>query len=116
MVKSKNGWTKMRMGFGIADLTIGIMFLAMILTSDGGIENNSRMMGTSWFLIWCGMFSFLGKRKRWATITSIVFYSIGILYNISNSIYYPAHLLIALMMIVFLILTSISLAMKDSFL
>jgi ribosomal protein L37E len=55
----KNKWSTMRKSFGIADLVIGIMFLIMILSSEGGIANTSRMMGASWFFIWCGILSLL---------------------------------------------------------
>lgn len=111
----KNGWVKMRKAFGITDLVIGIMFFLMIISSDGGIENNSRMMMTSWFLIWCGILQMLGIHKRGFSIASIVFYSIGAIYNIFCILYYPAHLIIVIMMLVFLILTSVSMTDRTSF-
>lgn len=112
---NKTNWVKIRMGFGIATLAVGIMFLLMIMTSKGGIENNIRMVGTAWFLLWCGFLGILGKRKRWATILSVVFYSIGILYNMIQSIFCTAHLFVALIMIVFLIFISISLTDRKGF-
>lgn len=106
---------KMRRAFGITDVVIGFVFLVMILMSDGGIENNSRMMTVSWFLVWTGGLGILGARKFGITVASIVFYSLGILYNLSCIMLYPAHVVIATMLIVFLILVCVSLADKDSF-
>lgn len=111
----KGKYVKMRMAFGIVDMAIAIMFLAMILSSEGGIENNSRMMGVSWLLTWCGILQILGRHKKGFTIASIVFYSIGILYNLACVMYYPAHMVIVIFTTVFLILTSVSLADKASF-
>lgn len=45
---------KMCLAFGSTDLVLGIMFWAVILTSKGEIENNSKMMCVSWFLVWAG--------------------------------------------------------------
>lgn len=116
MIKVKlNKKAKMRMAFGITTLIIGAIFLIMILTSDGGIENNSRMMAVSWLLFWSGGLGILGANKFGLTIASIVFYAIGILYNLSCVMLYPAHMVIAIMLIVFLVLICVSLADKASF-
>lgn len=111
----KGKYVKMRMAFGIVDMAIAIMFLAMILSSEGGIENNGRMMGVSWFLIWSGMSQILGRHRKGFTIAAIVFYSMGILYNLACVIYYPAHMIIVILTVVFLVLTSVSLADEASF-
>nr|DAE38071.1 MAG TPA: hypothetical protein [Bacteriophage sp.] len=106
---------KMRLAFGITDLVIGVMFLALILTSKGGIENNSRMMCVSWLLVWAGGLGVLGTKKKGFTIAAIVFYVLGILYNLVCTMLYPAHIIIAAMLIIFLVLICISLSDKESF-
>ena len=111
----KNGWVKMRKAFGITDLAIGIMFFLMIISSDGGIENNGRMMGTSWFLLWCGGLQLIGLRRKGATIASIVFYTFGAMYNFACISQYPAHLVIVIIMTAFLILTAVSLDYDENF-
>ena len=111
----KNGWVKMRKAFGITDLVIGIMFFTMIISSDGGIQNNSRMMGTSWFLICCGILQLIGYHRKGFTIASIVFYSLGIIFNFVCMFQYAAHFFIVVIMTVFITLTSVSLSDKTSF-
>ena len=110
-----NRWVKMRKAFGITDLAIGVMFFLMIISSEGGIQNNNRMMGTSWFLLWCGGLQLIGTHRKGFTIASIVFYAIGIFYNLSFIASYPAHLILAVLMTVFLILTSVSISDRASF-
>ena len=110
-----NKWTKMRKAFGITDLVIGIMFFLMIISSDGGRENNGRMMGTSWFLLWCGGLQLIGLRRKGATIASIVFYTFGAMYNFACISQYPAHLVIVIIMTAFLILTAVSLDYDENF-
>ena len=108
-------WIKVRKAFGITDLSIGIMFFLMIISSDGGIENNSRMMATSWFLVWCGILQLIGTHRKGFTIASIVFYSLGIIFNFVCMFQYAAHFFIVVIMTVFITLTSVSLSDKTSF-
>lgn len=110
-----NSWYKTRFSFGVTSLIIGILFFIMVITSAGGIRENSRIMGTSWFFTVSGLLGIFGKRKKWATITSIAIYSFGIVYNLTMAFQVIAHLFLAALMIVFLVLICVSLCEKNSF-
>lgn len=112
---SHYNFIKMRTGFGITDLSLGIMLLIMVLQSEGGVANNSRIMGTSWFFIITGILCIIGKQNKGFTIASIVFYSLGIIYNLAMSFKVIAHFLFVIIMIVFLTLTAVSLSYRNSF-
>lgn len=110
-----HSWDKTRFSFGVTSLVIGILLFIMVITSSGGIRENSRIMGTSWFFTVCGLLGIFGKRKKWATVTSIVIYSFGIIYNLTMALQVIAHLFLAALMIVFLVLICVSLCEKNSF-
>lgn len=109
-------YTKMRKAFGIADLVIGCLTFLLILTSNEKIIGNMRIAGTSCFFIWCGVLQLWGLHKKSITITSIIFYFIGIIYNLFSAFMVPAHIVFILLMVVFLIFSSISLSDDKGFL
>lgn len=104
-----NKTKKMIRGFGITDLFISFIFLLAVSTSEGGFPENTRIVAMAWFLLWCGIFNTFFCKKKWAAIVSIVFYSIGIVYNFLCGFLYPAHFFIMAFMIVFLVLISVNL-------
>lgn len=106
---------KMRLSFGIVDIVIGLIFISMVLQSDGGVSANSRVMGMAWFLSVTGIISIIGMRRKTITIISLIFYVLGIVYNIVMSLQNVAHLFIVLLSIAFAVCTFISLIMKQDF-
>lgn len=113
--KTNNKNIKMRMAFGIIDLILGWLLFIMVITSNGGVEGNIEVNASAWLLIFAGFFQLFGKRIKGLTITAIVFYSLGIFYTLFAIVRSPGCLIVCILMIVFLILTSISLKDKDSF-
>lgn len=111
----KNSWAGMRKGFGITDLVIGTLFMCLILGSEGGIGNNTRMCVVSWFFIWCGLLDTFGYQRRWAIAASIPFYVLGIIFNFVFMFEYPTHILLMGIMTVFLTFICISFTDKESF-
>lgn len=65
----------------IGVLIFGIIIFLMVITSDGGITENTRMLGVSWLSIISGVFGIIGNSKKWSSTTSLVFYALNILYN-----------------------------------
>lgn len=113
--KEKSNYGNMRLGFGITNLAIGALIFTAVLSSTGGIRGNTLQMAGAWFLVVTGLITILGKNKKGAIITSIVFYSftIMILLAIMNSI--SGFSILVIMNIIFLILTSISFSKDKSF-
>ena len=108
-------WPKVRANFSITNIIIGFIFLLAILKSDGGISGNTRMLASAWFLLVTGIVGFIGKRNKCLTIISIVFYSLGILYNLVMTFQLASHIYIVVFMTVFLTLTCVSLKDSKSF-
>lgn len=108
-------WAKMRFAFGITNLVVGLYFLFTILSSEGGIDNNTRMMVSAWFFSMTGLIALIGKQSKGLTITSIVFYSLGILYNLIMTFELASHVYLVIIMTVFLTLTCVSLKDSKSF-
>lgn len=112
--KPESGWANMRKGFGITTLVIGIM-LFLIVNLQGELTRDLLPFNSSSiFLIISGILQLTGVYKKGLTIATIVFYSIGVFYNIIHFIA-PMLLFVAILNIVFLILTAISLTKKESF-
>lgn len=112
----KNKNSAMRKKIGIADFLISAFFIFLIIKYGSGFDKNTRIIAMCWFLLWCGILNFFGKRNKIATIISLVFYVAGILYNFSCGIlYYPAHFIISFIMAVFFALIAIGINDKNSF-
>lgn len=111
----KTPWAKIRAGFSITNITIGVFFVMTILLSEGGITNNTRMMTSAWFLLVTGIIGIIGKQNKGLTITSIVFYSLGIFYNLVMTFQLASHIFFVIIMTVFLTLTCVSLKDTKSF-
>ena len=101
--KVKNSKAKKLKLYGITDLIIGILLFLVIITSDGNIAGNMRMMGAAWFFLCCGVLHMLGLRKKEYSFICIIFYLIGILFNLLFSSMIFAHIIIVILMIVFLV-------------
>jgi len=118
IVKSKkkaSKWIRLRNAFGYTNLILGSIILFGILISPGGFEKNLRPAGMAWILISCGILGVFMKKSFRATIVLIVLHSIGVLYNLAYISEAPGHALIAILTMIFLVFTSISLSFKDSF-
>lgn len=112
--RPENGWANMRKGFGITTLVVGII-LFLIVNLRGELEKELLPFNSSsLFLIISGILQLIGVYKKGLTIATVVFYSIGVFYNIIH-FNAPTLLLVALLNTVFLILTAVSLTQKESF-
>lgn len=109
-----NGWLKMRKGFGITNICLVFLFGVLLLNSEAGIQGNPRIVAMVWFMIWCGILGTFFSKKKWATIATIVFYSISILFNLLCVIEAFGHFFIVIMDIVFMALLCISLNKNNS--
>lgn len=108
-------YIKMRKCFSVIDFLLGLMFLIMILQSNGGIENNSRMMGTSWFFMVIGIVGFLGSKNKIITIFSLFLYGFAMIYNLFMAYEYIAHISLFLILLIFFIFICISFSSEKSF-
>ena len=114
-IKKEHKKSKMRKSFAITNLILYIIIFIAVLTSDSGIDGNSRMAICSVLLFWCGFIQICGTKRKDFTIATIVLYSITIMYNIVMIPIKPiilGHILLAILEIIFLIFTSISLSKK----
>lgn len=111
----KNKYIGMRRGFGITNLVWGLLLFTLVLSSESGISGNSLQMAASWFLILNGLISIIGTTKKPAVIVSIVLYALSIMYFIGIMREISGFAILAIMDIVFITLTSISLSCKESF-
>lgn len=111
---SKNtNYSNIRLGFGITNLSIGTLIFIAVLSSNGGIEKNTLQMSGAWFMFITGLITVIGRNKKGLIITSIVFYSFTVLILIAIMLTLSNFSFLAIMNIVFLILTCVSLS-KDS--
>ena len=108
-------WIKTRFAFGITNLSLGVFFMFTIFSSEGGLATNTRTMASACFFVMTAIITIIGKQSKGLTITSIVFYSFGILYNLTACFIVPGHILLVIIMTVFLTLTCVSLKDKTSF-
>lgn len=110
----KTSYGNIRLGFGITNLSIGLLIFIAVLSSTGGIEGNILQMSGAWFMFITGLITICGRNKKSLIITSIIFYSFTIMFLFIISSTVKAFSLLTIMNIVFLILTSISF-FKDKF-
>ena len=115
IVNAPSKWIKTRFAFGVTNLSLGIFFMSVIFSSEGGLANNPRMLVSAWFFITTAIITIIGKKSKGLTITSIVFYSFGILYNLMACFIVPSHIFFVLIMTIFLTLTCVSLKDYRSF-
>ena len=102
----KSKYISMRRGFGITNF---------VLSSKGGISENSLQMAASWFLTVKGFISIIFSTKKPAVIISIILYALSLMYFIGIMTKISGFSILAIMDIVFITLTSISLSKKESF-
>lgn len=111
-IKREHKKSKMRKSFAITNLILFVLIFIAVLTSDSGIDGNSRMAICSLFLFWCGFIQICGTKRKDFTIATIVLYSITIVYNLIMIPVIPAHIIFVILESIFLIFTSISLSKK----
>lgn len=113
--KFKNGWALTRKIIGTIDAIIMFFFFMAINQSEGGLLGNTRIAGITWIFACSAILNCIFFKKKWATITSVVFYSFGIIANFFFSARNVSHLYLMVIMIVFLIINCVSLSKKESF-
>lgn len=112
-ISKSTNYGSIRLGFGITNLSIGALIFIAVLSSNGGIENNTLQMTGAWFMFITGLLTVIGRNKKGLVITSIVFYSFTVLILIAIMSTLSNFSFLAIMNILFLVLTCVSLS-KDS--
>lgn len=107
---------EMRILFGMTDFLFGFFFLFLILTSEGGIAGNLRMMGSVLFLILCGSFQLIGYANKSMTKIILGLYLVSVIYNIAFSFLYVPHIVISIFMAIFMALTLVSFKERENIL
>ena len=114
--REKNAWVKARMAFAIVNLVYGSHAFLMFMDIEGELAKDFSMAGLAGcFFLCCGILQLIGIRRRGFTIATIVFYSLGIMYNLIASLISPLNFCFASLMTIFLIFTAISLNDPKSF-
>lgn len=100
---------KYLISISISLLLLGVLFFMMILTSNGGLNGNSRMAGASWFFIVSAIFGFVGYKFKGCAIAMVVLLYIGTAYNIVMTFEWKSNFLLAIISLVLAIVVNVKL-------